>query len=70
MRISLRKKLIVAFTLVVLIPSAAAAIVGVHLLGARVVKQAQEKVNMDLNSAREIYDTALREVKSLWNAPP
>ena len=65
MRISLRKKLIVAFTLVVLIPSAAAAIVGVHLLGARVVKQAQEKVNMDLNSAREIYDTALREVKIL-----
>ena len=39
-------------------------IVGVHLIGDRIVKQAQEKVELDLNSAREEYKNKIREIQA------
>ena len=39
-------------------------IVGTHLIGDRIVEQAQKKVRLDLNTAREIYLEKIREVKT------
>jgi two-component system NtrC family sensor kinase len=64
-KISLKTKLIVAFAVVTLIPSVAATIVGVRLLGTRIVKQAQEKVAYDLNTARIIYHSRLNYVETV-----
>jgi two-component system NtrC family sensor kinase len=53
--LTLRAKLIVSFLLIVTITGTIATIVGVRLIGNGIVQQAQEKVRLDLNSAREIY---------------
>ncbi len=55
MRITLKVKLIASFLIVVAISGIIATIVGVRLIGSSIVRQAQEKVELDLNSAREIY---------------
>ncbi len=60
----LRKKLILHFLIVVLITGVVAAAVGVLLIGGRIVSQAQNKVKMDLNSAREVYNQRVRDVES------
>jgi len=65
MRVSLKAKLIAAFALVALIPGIASTIVGIRLLGERVVKQAQEKVSYDLNTARIIYGNRLSYVRTV-----
>ncbi len=64
MKILLRTKLIISFLVVIAIAGTVATIVGLHLISTGVVNQAQEKVNMDLNSAREIYETRLREIET------
>ena len=46
----------------VLITGIVTAIIGVHSIGDRIVKQAQEKVRIDLNSAREVYQENIKEV--------
>jgi len=48
-------KLILSFLLIVFIMSAVFSIVGVQLIGDRIVSEAQERVRTDLNSAREIF---------------
>lgn len=65
MKFSLKTKLILAFAVVTLIPSVAAAVVGVQLLGVRIVTQAQEKVTYDLNTARLVYENKLGYVKTV-----
>lgn len=60
----LRTKLILYFLVVVLITGVVAAAVGVLLIGDRIVGQAQNKVRMDLNSAREVYNQRVRDVAS------
>ncbi len=64
MKSSLRLKLILSFLSVIAIAGITVTIVGVHLIGDRIVKQAQEKVKLDLNSAREIYRERIREVRT------
>jgi two-component system NtrC family sensor kinase len=59
----LRTKLIFQFLVVVLITGVVAAAVGVLLIGDRIVRQAQEKVKMDLNSAWEVYNQRVRDVE-------
>ncbi len=39
--------------------------VGVHLIGNSIVREAQRKVEMDLNSAREIYQRKIDDVRNL-----
>lgn len=60
----LRAKLTLQFLVVVLITGVVAAAVGVFLIGDRIVQQAQNKVRIDLNSAREVYNQRAHDVES------
>ena len=64
MKISIKLKLVLFFLLVIIITGLISTIVGTHLIGDRIVKQAQKKVKLDLNTAREIYLEKIREVKT------
>jgi len=63
-KIKLRLKLILGFLSVIVIVGVTSTLVGVHLIGDRIVKQAQEKVELDLNSAREVYKDKIRDVST------
>ncbi len=65
MKNSLQAKLVASFLVVVIISGLTATIVGVRLIGRGIVRQAQEKVRMDLNSAREIYNHKLKEIENV-----
>jgi C4-dicarboxylate-specific signal transduction histidine kinase len=62
MGISLKAKLMVGFLIVVIIFGIIATVIGVRLIGGTIVKQAQEKVRMDLNSACGISPENLDKV--------
>jgi two-component system NtrC family sensor kinase len=62
MRISLNAKLVGSFVLVVVTTGLVAMVIGVYVVGDQVLQQAQDKVKMDLNSAREVYDAHLEQV--------
>ncbi len=64
MKLSIRLKMIIFFLLVIVFTGLTATLVGVHLIGDRIVKQAQKKVKLDLNTAREIYKGKTREVET------
>ncbi|MCK4421205.1 cache domain-containing protein [candidate division WOR-3 bacterium] len=64
MKISLRLKLLFYFISVIILTGIVSTTVGVHLIGDRIVKQAQNKVELDLNSAREIYKDKIKEVRT------
>jgi two-component system NtrC family sensor kinase len=65
MKKSLRTKLIINFLVVVLITGVFATVVGVHLIGDMIIKQTQDKVRVDLNSAREIYYDNLCNIRDV-----
>jgi len=65
MKISLRTKLIASSLAVIVICGLAATVVGIHLIGDSIINQAQDKVRIDLNSARHIYQDAIGEVEAL-----
>jgi two-component system NtrC family sensor kinase len=54
MKVSLKTKLVTSFLAVILICGLVATLVGTRLIGTGVIRQAQDKVRNDLNSAREI----------------
>lgn len=58
-------KLGLSFLLVILLTSVTFSIVGVRVIGNRVVAEAQAKVETDLNSAREIYLNKLASVNDV-----
>ncbi len=64
MKLTIRLKMIIFFLLVIVFTGLTATLVGVHLIGDRIVKQAQKKVKLDLNTAREIYNEKTREVET------
>jgi two-component system NtrC family sensor kinase len=55
LRVPIATKLILSFLLIIAIISVVFIVAGIQLIGNRVVKEAQERVQLDLNSAREIY---------------
>jgi two-component system NtrC family sensor kinase len=55
-------KLVLSFLLIILLTSVIFSIVGVRVIGDRVVAEAQAKVETDLNAAREIYLNKLASV--------
>lgn len=59
----MRLKLIVSFLFVVVLTGMFSTWVGVHFIGRGIIHQAQEKVRMDLNSAREIYREHMENVR-------
>ena len=63
--ISLRLKLIFSFLLVVIFSGILTTWVGVNLVGDRILRQAQDKVRIDLNSAREIYNNNIADIKDV-----
>lgn len=62
MILHLRTKLIASFLLVIMICGATSTVIGVRLVETGIVRQAQDKVRLDLNSARLIYTQALKDV--------
>ena len=54
-----------SLVLVVLISGVISMIVGVRLLGDGIIKQAQDKVRLDLNSAREVYQEESGNIKDI-----
>ena len=64
MRMSLRSKLVVSFLAVIIICGLVATVVGMQLIGTGIINQAQDKVRIDLNSARHIYQDEIHEVKA------
>ena len=63
MRLSLRTRLLASFLTVILVTGATTVIVAVWMIGERILKQAQEKVRLDLNSARLVYEGAVNDVR-------
>lgn len=61
---SLRTKLILSFSMVIIVGVFLSTIVGVSLIGNTIVKQAQDKVRLDLNSAREVYQEESNSIKN------
>ena len=55
-------KLVLSFLLIILLTSGVFSMVGVRVIGNRVVAEAQAKVRTDLNAAREIYLNKLASV--------
>ncbi len=65
MKISLRTKLITSFLAVIIICGLVATAVAIRLIGTGIISQAQDKVRIDLNSARHIYQDEIRGIKAL-----
>ena len=62
-RLSLRTKLILSFSIVIIVGVFLSVIVGIQLIGNTIIRQAQDKVRLDLNSAREVYQTESSKIK-------
>ncbi len=65
MKISLRTKLAISFLIVVVITGLVITLAGMHLISDRIIKQAQDKVRIDLNSARHIYQGEIDDVETV-----
>ena len=63
MKLQLRSKLVASFLGVIAVTGAISTAIGVHLIGTGIVREAQHKVTLDLNSARHIYAEKLKEVQ-------
>ena len=64
-RIPIATRLALSFLLIIVIISTIFTVVGIQLIGNRIVTEAQEKVSHDLNSAREIYQSQLRHINDV-----
>ncbi|MDH3215878.1 MAG: cache domain-containing protein [Candidatus Krumholzibacteria bacterium] len=63
--ISLRARLLIGLLLVVLLSGLTSTTVGIRFINDGIVKQAQNQVRLDLNTAREIYNGNIREIQTL-----
>jgi len=63
--IPIATKLMLSYTLIILLFSAMFIFIGVRLISDRFISEAQEKVRNDLNSAREIYLSKLRHISDV-----
>jgi two-component system NtrC family sensor kinase len=61
-RIPIATRLILSYLSIIILISAIFTIVGIRLISDRIVAEAQEMVNGDLNSAREIYQSKLQHI--------
>ncbi|MBA7603736.1 Adaptive-response sensory-kinase SasA [subsurface metagenome] len=65
MKLTFRSKLVLSFLVVVLFTGFIGTLVGERLISSGIIQQAQDKVSVDLNSAREIYQWQLEQVKDV-----
>jgi two-component system NtrC family sensor kinase len=64
LRLPLSTKLTLAFSVVIVVGVFMSTIVGMRLIGNTIVRQAQDKVRLDLNSAWEVYDEESEAIKT------
>jgi two-component system NtrC family sensor kinase len=62
---SLKTRLIFNFSFVILMSAALSLVISVRMIGNTLVRQAQDKVRLDLNSAREIYQGEIANIKHM-----
>jgi two-component system NtrC family sensor kinase len=60
---SIKTRLVLNFSIVVLMSAVLSLIIGVRMIGNTIIRQAQEKVRLDLNSAREVYQGEISNIK-------
>jgi len=65
MKLSLRTRLLGSFLIVIVTCGAIVTVVGVRMVGEGLVTQAQDKVRLDLNTARVIYQKAVGNVRDV-----
>ncbi len=65
MKTSLKTKLVTSFLAVILICGLVATLVGTRLIGTGIILQAQDKVEHDLNSGREVYREEMENLKDV-----
>jgi two-component system NtrC family sensor kinase len=65
LRIPIATKLILSFLLIIALISAVFVVVGIRLIGERILEEAQEMVRHDLNAAREIYSGKLHQINDV-----
>jgi len=65
LKLSLRTKLALYFSIVIVVGVSLSAVVGIHLIGNTIIRQAQDKVRLDLNSAREVYLEEADNIKTI-----
>jgi two-component system NtrC family sensor kinase len=64
-RIPIVTKLTLSFLMIIVLISAIFTVVGIQLISNRVLAEAQEKVDNDLNAAREIYQSKLNHINDV-----
>lgn len=64
MKFSLKSKLIISFTVIILITGLITASVGSYFYNEGIIKQVQDRVRNDLNTAREIWNNRLEHIKN------
>jgi two-component system NtrC family sensor kinase len=64
-RIPIATKLSLSFLVIIVVISAVFIVIGIRLIGDRIVAEAQEKVRNDLNAAREIYTSELHDIEDV-----
>ena len=65
MQLKLRSKLVLSFVTVIVLTGSVPAAVGLYLIGTGVVREAQNKVTLDLNSAQQLYAQRLQRIETL-----
>ncbi len=64
MRLTLRGKLVGSFVAVIAVTGIVGTTIAVYLTGNKIIREAQCKVTLDLNSARQIYNQKLGELQT------
>ena len=65
LHVPIHAKLMLAFVLMIVIIGSVFIIIGVQLIGNRVMVEAQDKVRNDLNAARVIYESQLQQIDAV-----
>jgi len=65
LKVRIATKLVLSFLLIILLTSVTFSVVGVRVIGDRVVSEAQAKVQTDLNAAREIFLNKLASINDV-----
>lgn len=64
MRLNIRSKLVIGFTIVAVLTILTAAVIGIYLLNVMVMTTVQKNVHHDLDAARAIYDHKKEKIES------
>ncbi|RCK72880.1 MAG: sensor histidine kinase [Ignavibacteriae bacterium] len=62
---SIQSQLILYFTITIIIPAIITSIIGVKIINDQVIRQAENKVLSDLNSAREVYQNSIQNITNI-----